>query len=333
MSTPKKKTGSNIIPLFATPAKAAANSGDVIRETIRDYAATLAPSGDEPTFTYVDVTPETAFNMLLTNDNNRKVNDTTVSRYISDMRAGAWRKNGETLKFDRTGQLIDGQHRLEAVFYSGLTVRMAVAFNVEPEAKATVDTGDARRPHDQMAIVDGIPASYGQKYVAWANMQAMLVSSVRGGMSYAIYKKWIADNKEAVDWATNTFIRGAKGSTLTSAQVVGALVFAYPTNPEKVREFGEKLLTGIGITGESDPVKVLRDYLLITLREKHEDRRIVAFKVLRAMEFWMKGKEITKLQVTDQGMHYFAKARGGTQGMLPLFAKNKDLNPGGRGEN
>ena len=39
----------------------------------------------------------------------------TVTAYAEDMAAGRWKENGETIKFDSEGRLIDGQHRLAAV--------------------------------------------------------------------------------------------------------------------------------------------------------------------------------------------------------------------------
>ena len=57
----------------------------------------------EPTVDVVMVTPKTAKQWLKNNTRNRRLNITTVERFANEMKAGAWRLNGETIKFDNFG--------------------------------------------------------------------------------------------------------------------------------------------------------------------------------------------------------------------------------------
>lgn len=73
------------------------------------------------------ITPELAQEYLSRNKNNyRKVNNGRVAAYAQDIKAGNWQANGESIKFDKEGNLKDGQHRLSAIIMAGIPVRMMV---------------------------------------------------------------------------------------------------------------------------------------------------------------------------------------------------------------
>lgn len=69
----------------------------------------------------VNVTPEKAKKWMAeaNGQNFRKPNDRIVDSYASDMRIGKWAMNGESIKFDSKGVLVDGQHRLAACAQAG----------------------------------------------------------------------------------------------------------------------------------------------------------------------------------------------------------------------
>jgi hypothetical protein len=62
------------------------------------------------------VTPEIAEYILkVANCNNRNISKATVDSYVNDIWNGAWKDNGERVKFGKDGNLRDGQHRLSAI--------------------------------------------------------------------------------------------------------------------------------------------------------------------------------------------------------------------------
>jgi hypothetical protein len=75
-----------------------------------------------PTVQIIDVDPATAESWLAKNPNNRNLRVPVVQSYARDMVSGNWMLNGETIKFDQSGKLIDGQHRLSAVVTADVTV-------------------------------------------------------------------------------------------------------------------------------------------------------------------------------------------------------------------
>ena len=106
----------------------------------------------KPAASVIDVDPATATRWLARNEKNRHVRKPMVSAYARDMAAGDWQFTGEAIKFDRDGNLIDGQHRLNAVVRSGATVRMLVVRDLAPEAQSVLDTGAKRSASDALSL-------------------------------------------------------------------------------------------------------------------------------------------------------------------------------------
>lgn len=85
---------------------------------------------------------------------NRKLKENTLARYYAKMMRGEWNeRNGETIKFDSDGNLIDGQHRLTAQVRAGLDLWWLVSFNCSREAFVTIDEGAIRRTRDVMSMI------------------------------------------------------------------------------------------------------------------------------------------------------------------------------------
>ena len=90
------------------------------------------------------ITPGMALGWLKRNDKNRTFSRETAKTLASEMSNGYWRENGESIIFDQSGVLIDGQHRLQAVVNSGHEYLAPVITGVEAAVRPTVDTGKKR---------------------------------------------------------------------------------------------------------------------------------------------------------------------------------------------
>jgi hypothetical protein len=102
------------------------------------------PDPDEPKYEVINLTPELAKKWLGQNTHNRNLRQRVVNGYAADMAAGNWVEDGQSIKFSRTGVLLDGQHRLSAVAQSGVTVRMLVVSNLPESTQDVMDTGAKR---------------------------------------------------------------------------------------------------------------------------------------------------------------------------------------------
>lgn len=90
------------------------------------------------------LTREIALDWLRRNGKNRSFSRDSARLLAAEMDHGYWRENGEAIIFDVDGELIDGQHRLQAVVNSGHEYRVPVITGVEGRVRPTVDTGQKR---------------------------------------------------------------------------------------------------------------------------------------------------------------------------------------------
>ena len=90
------------------------------------------------------ITPELAEQYLTKNTNNyRSMSNSVVNAYATDMKTGNWKFNGDSIKFNKSGILVDGQHRLAAIVKSGVPIQMMVITEIEDDI-ATFDIGKIR---------------------------------------------------------------------------------------------------------------------------------------------------------------------------------------------
>jgi hypothetical protein len=105
------------------------------------------------TITMETITPELAVEYLSKNiENNRVVREWKVNKYAEAMAMGRWIPTSATVRFDSTGALIDGQHRLMAIVRYGKPVTIAVSRGERPESIHVVDTQTARNPRDSLVV-------------------------------------------------------------------------------------------------------------------------------------------------------------------------------------
>lgn len=115
------------------------------------------------------VTPEMAMEWLTaeTNLNNRKLKPPVVRKYVRDMSDRNWLFNGDTIKFDWNGKLLDGQHRLHALIATNRTTEFNIVRNLDPDAYKSIDIGARRTTGD---IMQHAGSKYGTSAAAAAKV-------------------------------------------------------------------------------------------------------------------------------------------------------------------
>lgn len=101
------------------------------------------------------ITPDVAIAMLERNVKNRNLNHKT-NKYKGAMERGEWLLNGETIVFDNDGNLLDGQHRLDACVSSGVPFTTVVVRGIHSKAQETMDMGRKRSVSDFLKM-RGVP--------------------------------------------------------------------------------------------------------------------------------------------------------------------------------
>lgn len=100
----------------------------------------------------VTVTPDMAKAWLEKNEHNRESANATIAKFARDMRNGNWRLTGDAIRFDVTGRLLDGQHRLMACLRAGEAFQTLVIYGLDPLTQDVMDTGKVRRTADVLSL-------------------------------------------------------------------------------------------------------------------------------------------------------------------------------------
>lgn len=221
----------------------------------------------------VTVTPKMAANWLAKNKKNRTVAKGRVIDYANRLRDGKWMLNGESIKFDTNGNVLDGQHRLHAVIKSGVSMVTHVVNNIPPEVFKTLDGGKPRSGADALHII-------GYKNAALLSGGIRFIMRIKSGLSTrnsSIGRQganhnidvideinFIAKNKHLQDWTA--FVEklsksGGASISLGKTAILGFLYLFSEKDKEQAEEFITKLCFGIGLE-IGDPIWLLRDRLL-----------------------------------------------------------------------
>lgn len=96
------------------------------------------------------ITPADAKRYLLSNRGNRNIRQRHVENLARDMATGAWVTNGDAIRFNCDGQLLDGQHRLSAIIKADRAIESVVIRGLDKTARLTMDAGAKRHAGDQL---------------------------------------------------------------------------------------------------------------------------------------------------------------------------------------
>jgi hypothetical protein len=121
-------------------------------ELTLDELNKLAAAG--PQALRVTITPSLADALLKQNRKNRNLREATVNDYVRDIQSGDWPLNGETVKTAINGDVLDGQHRLQAIVKAGVPVETFMVIGLPPETQATMDAGRRRTTADALSLED-----------------------------------------------------------------------------------------------------------------------------------------------------------------------------------
>lgn len=111
------------------------------------------PTAGRPVPQLESINPAKAKEYLATMVSNRTLISNRVIELALEMEAKRWVINGETIKFDDKGNLIDGQHRLQACILSEMPFITYVVRGLNDDrAFATIDVGRNRTHGDILSI-------------------------------------------------------------------------------------------------------------------------------------------------------------------------------------
>jgi hypothetical protein len=293
MPEPAEKQNVKIMP---TPEeiiqKAAASATDKDRKIVSE----LTKPGQKWGSREVEITPGIAGLILLHHNGiNRGLRLSTARRYRRIMERGHWKRNKDTIAFDITGKLRDGQHRLIAVAWLGMPVHIGVTVGEDVDAAEHYDYGEARTPASLLEM-KGItqpklrPAII-KEAIAYQRKRETGKSPTLD--RYEIVKA-VQDHGTTLDTAINLALnsrekppdQGASFEPCLKERDAGAVAFLMLTGgwrSAEVTSFLNALQRGVG-EGENHPIERCASMLLADLRSKQKAGMRAAQKISLVLE-------------------------------------------------
>ena len=260
---------------------------------------------DQPTPKMMRITPLMALLMLARNiENNRNITERKVTAYAADMQAGNWGISSDAIAFDKTGHLLNGQHRLVACRRADHTFDAIVMFGMDDDMFLRLDQGKKRSKADTLhtqgwkdapiaAAAGGFVYGYQHKLIgfganSWTGHYEVSVTEL------SQFVKGLPRFEEAVAFSRHlyntgsTATRGVLGPSLTA----GAYYILAEINQEQAKDFIERLILGTGLD-ITDIIYKLRNRLLSRERSGQPIRnRFKMAYVVKTWNAWRKGEDL-----------------------------------------
>lgn len=262
------------------------------------------------------ISPAKAQIMLKKNPNNRTLKHKHVEFLAAQMIQGNWQDNGQTIIIDANDNLLDGQHRLNAIVQAERTIPMLVVRGVSPKTMNTIDTGASRNAGDTFemngVLNAGAVSSMARTLMLWdkENMHSSMDHSGWGNDKPSNDEIFKYHNKRKKDyqWAfSQTYRKTLGGATVTQA---GTAVMILSRNHPmaKIEEFVEKVKNG------GDYSKSPTHFLPKWIQQRRDGewktyRNEQVFAILYCFEKWLAGDTMSGMRihkVFDNCEHYYS---------------------------
>lgn len=250
----------------------------------------LISTSTTPHTQIIDLTPDLAEECLLANTHNRPIRERHVEKLTGAIQRGEWKFNGDSIRFDKHGTLLDGQHRLWAVVMSGATVRVVLAVGLEPEVQLTIDgDNEKRRLSDHLALMGYASASNLAAIInmKWKLDNGEVRSNVRPTVQQALQVL-----KQHPTLTDSIKVAGQWNRRLYGSQAaVGALYYEFSSrDPEAAQTFYEGIIDAVDLKRNS-PMFVMRRYV----ETERPATTLLMALMIKAWNAYIDGREMTNL--------------------------------------
>jgi hypothetical protein len=226
-------------------------------------ASTSAPPLSDLSGEVVRITPEMARQLLDHAVPNRPLSKSVVRRLIADLREGLWVCNGQPLLLGPNLELLDGRHRLQAVWEAGVTIETMVVCGVPLSLMPSIDQGRPRTGADLLAIHQREQPRHLAPAAQWvARYESDAMRQATAPLRPTELPRFIVDHPGlpgSLEW-------GRSIKALLPQAVASALYSVMSgIDAPLAKQYYHNLACGVGLT-EDEPAHVIREKLL---REKN----------------------------------------------------------------
>lgn len=252
------------------------------------------------------ISPQQAASALASGNNVRRLNQSHVNTLARAMKTGVWRLNGESVKFDRDGKLVDGQHRMRACVVANVPFQTYVVYGLHGEDVVEIDTGKRRAAGQLLAV-------RGAKHAGQLGTAARLLFFYLHGNVKRAYSQ-NTSNVGGLVCSTTEIMRVVEehpgledsvarciGASKIMPMAILAMVhyLAQVNHQEAAECFVDDVVRGAGLKMDS-PAYQLRERMLTTARQKGMQMRRdqVWALTIKAWNLYVAGTPCKLLRIT-----------------------------------
>lgn len=231
------------------------------------------------------VTPDVARVMLTRNKNNRILKVKRVQRYSDDMKTGNWTLSTDPICFDKDGNLLNGQHRLNAVIQADVPVLMTVAYDVPNDA--VIDKGLERNTGDALYMRGKISLRASRRDFVAVAKRYLEIMHIRTPSDSRV-ADFLNANEKDIEVAISISSVGKHNPLCKRAPVQTAILAAikHGISQDTLLKFSQIVNTGFMEQENQTAAIVLRNYIIEkNLRGATQSNDMCAFAQLAIRDF------------------------------------------------
>jgi hypothetical protein len=250
------------------------------------------------------ITPKFAEEVLeKRNPRNRNVVESTVQSYANDMKNGRWVVTHQGIAFDENDNLVDGQHRLWAVVFSGVAVEMMITTGLPTQEvrgdivicpQDVMDNGRIRHIGQQMQLSHNI--KNGNKVAAACRGIVGIIYSGRmekrlsASNSLYVYEQYGKDIEAVI---------AALHNKQSVSHNTAPLAMYHHGEPEKAMDICHQMRTLEGLTA---PMRVYLRYLELKHLASASEKTMRAFA--KCIKAFHNGESMSTVSDGEQGFQF-----------------------------
>jgi hypothetical protein len=247
------------------------------------------------------VTPDYATFLLTTNKVNRKLQETHVKFLAKQILDGNFEQTGDTIKISDTGRLMDGQHRLNAIVVSNMSVPINFCEGLKDSVFDVLDTGKVRSSADILSI-----QGYKNPIETASVVRYMLFLTT--GFQAKHYKvsnkdilQYVQEHPEVSETIELLATENRKFRMIPLSAIASLYIIFSKLNVEECEKFFDKYYTGLDLTNDS-PIYILRDMLIrdTVAKKKYTIEQKMEFMIL-AWNAFRQNKSLKSLRKNSEG--------------------------------
>ncbi len=261
----------------------------------------------------IELTPKLAKYFLTNNAPfQRKINKRKVDHYKREIQNNNWQLNGDNISFDKDGNMINGQHRCEAVVLADKSIYTVVILGLDSESFKTMDQG-FNRSNGSLFNMQGVKYASNlptMLKIIYDNKKTGMINSKAPTPSFSEIEKLYNTDKDNFDKAcslSNVIVKSYKNTGFSATTFLPFAYKAILKNEEDLKEFYYAIVHQNWTKLDGCPIKACYQRM-----EKHIK----------------KGCEVnstTKYNILASAWNHYRKGARLTVGMNKSFEYNKAL--------